>query len=457
MNNQISSTPTAPTLPAELPIQPISHSVDLDIAVPGSKSLTNRYLTMSALADGEVILTSVLHSDDTYYMTEGLKALGFEVHADWLNRTCRVRGCGGVIPSRCAELFVGAAGTAMRFLSAFVALGEGRFRIDGTARMRQRPIEDLLHGLRLMGVKAASELGNGCPPVVVDAMGLPGGRASIDGSRSSQYISAMLLVAPYAKAPLEVEVTGDFVSRPFVELTLKAMADFGVDTLCEGERSFRPTHGAKYRAGTYDVEGDATAASYFLGAAAILGGRCCVTNVAADSAQGDARFADVLERMGCTVTKGHLAGGRGLEVFRDTKVPLKAIDVDLNDMPDVVQTLAAVCMFAEGTSRIINVGNLRIKETDRLHAVSVELRRMGALIVEGSDFIEITPNVPSEKSSEVNIETYDDHRMAMSMALVGLGRPGIVIREPSCVSKTYPHYFDDLRKLNTVAGRSSQD
>ncbi|HYG75879.1 MAG TPA: 3-phosphoshikimate 1-carboxyvinyltransferase [Planctomycetota bacterium] len=440
------SAPTAPALPAELPIVPLQRPIDFDIAVPGSKSITNRYLVMSALADGKVTLGSVLRSDDTYFMTEALKKLGFRVEPDWNAKTCQIWGGGGRIPAAGGEIFVGAAGTVMRFLSAFVALGNGRFRLDGTARMRERPIEDLLQGLRLMGVKAQSEFNNGCPPVIVDASGLPGGKTAIDGSRSSQYISGMLLVAPYAKQMMTVEVTGTFVSRPFVELTLKAMSDFGVLTATEGERIYRPTFGARYRAGAYDVEGDATAASYFLAAAAILGGRCCVTNVSADSAQGDAYFADVLGRMGCIVRKGFLAGNRGIEVSRDPRTPLKAIDADLNDMPDVVLTLAVVCLFADGPSSINNVGNLRIKETDRLKALATELRRMGAEIEEGEDYLDIKPG----PHRDAKIETYDDHRMAMAMSLVGLGRPGIVIKDPACVSKTYPNYFQDLERLRGI-------
>jgi 3-phosphoshikimate 1-carboxyvinyltransferase len=389
----------------------------------------------------------VLRSDDTFFMTENLKKLGFSVESDWEKQTCRVTGQSGRIPAAGAELFVGAAGTVMRFLSAFVALGAGRFRLDGTQRMRERPIEDLLQGLRLLGVRARSEFANQCPPVIVDADGLPGGTASIDGSRSSQYISALLLVAPYARNIMKIEVTGTFVSRPFVELTLKAMSDFGVQTSTQGERVYVPTHGARYHAGHYDVEGDATAASYFLAAAAILGGRCRVTNVAADSAQGDVRFADMLMRMGCRVRKGFLAGNRGIEVVRDPGTPLRAIDADLNDMPDVVLTVAAVCMFAQGTSTLQNIGNLRIKETDRLKALSTELRRMGARVDEGDDYLEIAPP-QAQDCREARIETYDDHRMAMGMALVGLGRKGITILNPACVSKTYPNFFDDLGKLS---------
>ncbi len=435
--------PTASALPAELPIVPLKRPIDLDIAVPGSKSISNRYLAMSALAAGEVNLIGLLRSDDTHYMAEGLKKLGFGVQADWHAKTCRVMGEGGHIPAKGAELFVGAAGTAMRFLSAFVTLGSGRFRLDGTPRMRERPIEDLLQGLRLLGVNARSEFDNGCPPVIVEASGLPGGITKIDGSRSSQYISAILQVAPYARAPMTIEVTESFVSRPFVELTLKGMSDFGVLTATEGMRIYRPTHGVKYRSGTYEIEGDATASSYFLGAAAILGGRCCVTNVRSNSAQGDARFADVLRRMGCKVRTGFLAGKRGIEVYRDPKTPLKPIVVDMNDMPDVVLTLAVVCLFAEGTSTIMNVSNLRIKETDRLAALANELRRIGATIDEGEDSLEITPGTPQIAA----VETYDDHRMAMSMALAGLGQEGVTIKNPACVSKTYPEFFTDLGKL----------
>ncbi len=442
MNSEF-APPTVPVLPLELPIEPLGGPIDIDIAVPGSKSISNRYLVMGALADGGVTLTGLLYSDDTYYMTQALRALGVRVEPDWDARTCRIWGEAGRIPAAGGEIYVGAAGTVMRFLSAVVALGHGRFRLDGTPRMRQRPIQDLLDGLSQLGVKVRSEFDNGCPPVIVDADGLPGGTARIEGSRSSQYISGMLLAAPYANKPLNVEVIGEFVSQPFVELTLKAMSDFDVQTRTEGDRLYVPTFGAKYRAGTYDVEGDATAASYFLAAAAILGGRCCVTNVSADSAQGDAAFAEVLQRMGCEVRCGFLPGNRGIEVSRDPKVPLVAVNADMNDMPDVVLTLAVVCLFAEGTSTILNVGNLRIKETDRLAALSCELRRLGADVEEGDDSLEITPG----PACGAAIATYDDHRMAMAFSLVGLARKGVVIKEPACVSKTYPYFFQDLARL----------
>lgn len=435
--------PTAQNLPSELPIAPLDRPVSLDIAVPGSKSITNRALLLAALCPGEVTLRGVLSADDTHFMAVGLKTLGFQVETNWAAGIVKVVGQGGKIPAQGGELFVGNAGTAMRFLSAFVCLGHGHYRLDGTARMRERPIGDLIEGLQAMGVKARCELNNNCPPVIVEADGLPGGRVEVDGSRSSQYVSALLLVAPFAKAPMEVCVTGDFVSRPYVELTLDTMSAFGVGTLNKDARTFAPTHGTAYHSNGYEIEGDATAASYFLAAAAILGGRVCVTNLRADSPQGDVDFADILARMGCRVRQGIFAGDRGIEVYRDPKTPLKAVNVDLNDMPDVAQTLAAVALFAEGTTTIINVGNLRIKETDRLKALAQELTRLGAKIEEGPDYLEITPG----PHKDALVETYDDHRMAMAMALVGLGRPGVTIKDPACVAKTYPKYFEDLGRL----------
>jgi len=433
---------TAASLPAELPIRPVKGPIDLNIAVPGSKSITNRALVIGALADGPVLLRGALFADDTRYMVDGLKQLGFQVTSDAAADLVRVEGLGGQIPARGAELFLGMAGTTMRFLSALVCLGRGKFRLDGGPRMRERPIEDLLEGLRALGIDARCELDNNCPPVIVEAAGLPGGKVPVDGGRSSQYTSALLMITPYAQAPLEVEVTGEFVSRPYIELTLRTMSDFGVLTASDG-RVYAPTHGVKYRAREYEIEGDATAATYFLAAAAILGGRVAVTNLRADSPQGDVHFADFLGRMGCHVRQGFLAGHRGIEVSRDPKTPLQPITVDLNDMPDVAQTLAVVALFAEGTSHFINVGNLRIKETDRLAALGTELTRLGATVKEGEDELEITPGTPKDAV----VETYEDHRMAMALALVGLARPGVTIKHPACVAKSYPEYFTDLERL----------
>ncbi len=439
----MATAPPDPNLPAELYIDPIAGPVDLDIAVPGSKSITNRALIMGALAEGEVVLTGALQADDTHYMLQGLTALGYELSTDWAAQTIRIQGRSGAVPSRGAELFIGNAGTAMRFLTTLTCLGHGRFQLDGKQRMRERPIGDLIESLTALGVKAGYGMKEGYPPIWVEGSGLPGGRCRIPGARSSQYISALLMVAPFARSTLEIEITEEFVSRPYVELTLRTMSDFGVGTSTQGARVFMPTHDARYRSGEYAIEGDASAASYFLGAAAILGGRVSVTNLRSDSPQGDVGFAKVLSRMGCKVRKGFLEGNRGIQVFRDPNVPLKPVHVDLNDMPDVAQTLAAVCLFADGPSSIINIGNLRIKETDRLSALGNELTRLGAKVTEGPDFIEIEPGPPQDAA----VETYDDHRMAMAMALVGLKRPGVTIKDPGCVAKTYPNYFQDLEKL----------
>jgi len=435
--------PPTPPLPERLPIEPLGGPVDFQIAVPGSKSITNRALLMGALADGPVTLTGALFADDPHFMLEALRTLGFDVETHPEEQTARVVGLGGRIPSPSAELFVGNAGTAMRFLAAGLSVGRGHFRLDGNARMRERPIRDLVDGLRNLGVAIRCEFDNGCPPVVLDADGLPGGHARLDGSRSSQYASAVLLAAPYAQEPLRVEVTGEFVSRPYVELTLHAMHDFGVETARDGDRIFLPAHGRRYRPGTYAVEGDASAATYFLALPAILGGRATVTNLRADSAQGDAAFANLLERMGCRVRRGFLPGGFGVEVSREPHARLAPLEADLNDMPDVVQTLAAVALFADGRSRFTRIANLRLKETDRLAALHHELAHLGAEVQEGPDWLEVAPGRPCP----ADVKTYDDHRMAMALALVGLARPGVTILNPACVAKTYPRYFEDLTKL----------
>jgi 3-phosphoshikimate 1-carboxyvinyltransferase len=268
----------------------------------------------------------------------------------------------------------------------------------------------------------------------------------MEGGRSSQYISAVLLVAPYARSPLEVEVTGEFVSRPYVDLTLQTMSDFGVGVNCASERVYRPLRDVAYRAGEYAVEGDASSASYFLAAAAILGGRVAITNLRANSSQGDAAFASLLERMGCRVRRGFLADGRGIEVSRDPGTTLEPISADLNDMPDVALTLAVLALFADGPSHLINIANLRVKETDRIRALATELGKLGADVEEGPDYLDITPPA-SGRWHSATLDTYDDHRMAMSLALVGLARPGMVLRDPGCVAKSYPDFFTDLDRL----------
>lgn len=406
------------------------------IRPPGSKSITNRALVSAALAEGESVLTGALDSEDTRVMIEALGRLGIRVQHDPAAATIRVAGCGGVLPAREAELFAANSGTTMRFLTAMVALGHGRFRIDGTPRMRQRPIGDLLEALGQLGANAVSEAGNGCPPVVVHAAGLPGGRATIAGSISSQFLSGLLMAAPAARRPVELSVSGELVSKPYIEMTLAVMAAFGVSVESEDLRRFVVPAGRPYQGRRYAVEPDASAASYFFAAAAITGGRVTVEGLSRRSLQGDVAFCDCLARMGCEVHDE-------ADSITVTGRALRGIDVDMNAISDTVQTLCAVALFARGPTTITGVGHIRHKETDRIAALAAELRKLGATVDEREDGLRIVPG--ALRGAE--IETYDDHRMAMSLALVGLAVPGVVIRNPQCTAKTYPGFFTDLGKL----------
>ncbi|NUO08035.1 MAG: 3-phosphoshikimate 1-carboxyvinyltransferase [Candidatus Brocadia sp.] len=417
-------------------IMPISGTVDAVVTVPGSKSYTNRALITAALADGTSTITNALFSDDTKYMASSLNVLGIPVgELQDVNRFI-VHGKGGAIPARQANLFVGNAGTAMRFLTAMLALGNGVYEIDGVARMRQRPIQDLLDGLKQLGADAVSKNSDGCPPVIIQGKGLRGGLAVVKGDLSSQYFSALLMTAPYAGMDVIIEVKGELVSKRYVDMTVALMRQFGVNVENNAYKIFSIKSGQRYKAMCYEVEGDASAASYFFAAAAITGGKVRVVGIGSDSLQGDIHFVDVLKSMGCSVTWG----GNWIEVRGDT---LHGVDVDMGDMPDVVQTLAAVAVFAQGKTRVRNVKNMRIKETDRIAAVVNELRRMGISAIEYEDGFEIEPSPPCP----AEIETYDDHRMAMSFALIGLRSHGIRIKNPECVSKTFPDYFQRLEAL----------
>jgi 3-phosphoshikimate 1-carboxyvinyltransferase len=424
------------------------------IRPPGSKSITNRALVCAALARGESLLTGALESDDTRVMIEGLRQLGLAVEHDPVARTIRVTGCDGRPPAPSADLLLGNSGTTVRFLTAMVALGHGAYRLDGTPRMRQRPIQDLLDALRQLGADAVSEAGDGCPPVVVRSAGLAGGRAEVAGNISSQFLSAVLQAAPCAASDVVLAVRGELVSKPYVAMTLAVMRAFGVEARMEDEggrmnhSSFRlhppsflvpapqPYHGR-----TYAIEPDASAASYFFAAAAIAGGNVSVEGLSTKSLQGDVAFCDCLRQMGCEV----IDGDNQISVKGS---PLRGIDVDMNAISDTVQTLAAVALFAEGPTTIRNVAHIRHKETDRLAALAIELRKFGAEIEERADGLRIAPG-PLHGAT---IDTYDDHRMAMSMALVGLVVPGVIIRDPRCTSKTYPEFFRDLAGL----GREGQ-
>jgi 3-phosphoshikimate 1-carboxyvinyltransferase len=419
-----------------LAIKPVSGPLTGRVRPPGSKSLTNRALVAAALADGASRLDGALESEDTRMMIDSLVRLGIAVNVDPADRAFHVFGCGGRLPNRDVSLSVANSGTTVRFLTALVALGQGTFRLDGTERMRQRPIQDLLVGLAQLGVEAVAESAGGCPPVVVHAAGLRGGRATVRGDISSQFLSGLLLAAPYAAAPVEIELEGPLVSRPYVRMTLAVMREFGVEVETPGDLSrFRIPRGC-YRGRPCTIEPDASAASYFFAAAAITGGRVTVEGLTRDSLQGDVAFCECLASMGCEVEYGDheiTVVGR----------PLRGIEADLNAISDTVQTLAAVALFAETPTTIRNVAHIRHKETDRIGNLAAELRKVGGEVVESSDGLTIVPR----PLHGARIATYHDHRMAMSLALVGLRVPGVVILDPRTTEKTYPEFFRDLARL----------
>lgn len=422
-----------PPQPDRLEIQPTG-PVHGSIRPPGSKSITNRALVCAALAAGRSTLQGALDSEDTRVMVDSLGRLGIPVRHDPDARALEVQGCGGQIPARGAELFVANSGTTMRFLAAMVALGQGVFRLDGVPRMRHRPIEDLVAALRQLGIAARSE--NGFPPVTVKAAGMPTGRAVVAGDVSSQFLSGLLMAVPCAAGPVELEVAGTLVSQPYVQMTLAVMAGFGVTLQTHELRRFATPGLQAYRAGHYAIEPDASAASYFFAAAAITGGRVTVEGLSRQSLQGDVAFCRCLEQMGCRVDYES-------DRITVTGAPLRGIDVDMNAISDTVQTLGAVALFADGPTTITGVGHIRHKETDRLEALSNELRKLGADVEERSDGLRIQPRA----LHGAEIETYDDHRMAMSLALAGLVQPGVVILDPGCTRKTYPDFFSDLARL----------
>ncbi len=415
------------------PCGPINGS----IRPPGSKSITNRALVCAALAEGDSTLFGALDSEDTRVMMESLRLLGVRVAHEPDTAVIRVSGCGGKIPVAEANLYVANSGTTLRFLTAMVALGQGRFRLDGSPRMRQRPVQDLLDALTQLGVQANCELGTGCPPVVVNAAGLRGGETHVSGSISSQFLSGLLMAAPYARQPVDIVVTDQLVSQPYVRMTLAVMESFGVTVEATACSRFHVPAPRTYQACHYQIEPDASAASYFFAAAAITGGSVTVEGLSRNSLQGDVAFCDCLARMGCRVEYQPNA-------ITVTGGSLRGIEVDMNAISDTVQTLAAVALFADGPTTITGVAHIRYKETDRLAALATELCKLGAECQQREDGLHIVP--ATLRGAE--IATYDDHRMAMSMALVGLRVPGVVILNPECTQKTYPTFFEDLKKLS---------
>jgi 3-phosphoshikimate 1-carboxyvinyltransferase len=426
-------------------LDPITQPFTATFSPPGSKSLTNRALVLAALADGICDLSNVLFADDTLVMLEGLTKLGFHLMIDHDARTVRVHGRGGHIDRTSVELFCGNSGTTIRFLTALCSLGTGIFTLDGVPRMRQRPIGALTGMLKNLGVRVGhSPEAEGFPPLNVDAHGLPGGIVRYGSEVSSQYLSAILMVAPYARIEVQVLLEGPQTSWPYVAMTMQLMDHFGVTPeLMRDPKTHQPTKiivpQGKYQPTTYAIEPDASNASYFLAAAALhAGSKVTIEGLGKSSLQGDVGFADVLHQMGADLMFGKdfisITGSGQLE----------GIDIDLSAMPDTAQTLAVVALFAEGPTTIRGLRTLRVKETDRLSALQTELKKFGANVEIDDDVLIIDP---PEEPKRAEVDTYDDHRMAMSFALAGTKVHGVVIKNAECVNKTYPQFFDDLNKV----------
>ncbi|MEM9251642.1 MAG: 3-phosphoshikimate 1-carboxyvinyltransferase [Planctomycetota bacterium] len=435
-------------LPARLPIDPLPGPFDVTHRPPGSKSLTNRALLLAALADDQSTIRHALRADDTQVMLDALTKLGFAVEDE--GECVRVTGRAGSIPSHAAELDLGNAGTAMRSLAAAVCLDHGTFILDGVPRMRQRPIGELVDALKQLGVGSVAYLSKpGCPPLQIHAAGLTGGKITLKPTLSSQFITALLLAAPCMERGLTIAFEGPVTSQPYVELTIAIMAEFGVTAA--------PTHDdagrlmavsvapGRYASTDYTVEPDAGSASYFMAAAAAVpGSRIAIDGLGNDSVQGEAAFADALEQMGAIVTK--TADATTVAAPPDGK--LRPIDLDCDPITDSAMTLAALAAIADGDSAIRNVGNWRVKETDRLNAMCNELNKLGCIAQIRGDDLLITPPFDGELTPSL-VKTYDDHRIAMAFGVLGLARPGVTIDDPACVAKTYPQFFNDLDKLRT--------
>ncbi|PHM61310.1 3-phosphoshikimate 1-carboxyvinyltransferase [Xenorhabdus ishibashii] len=424
-----------------LTLQPISH-INGTINLPGSKSVSNRALLLAALAKGTTRLTNLLDSDDIRYMLNALTALGISYHLSADRTVCEVDGIGGGITDKKEfELFLGNAGTAMRPLAAALCLGDNSVVLTGEPRMKERPIGHLVDALRQGGAKIDYLEQENYPPLHIKG-GFLGGKVTVDGSVSSQFLTALLMAAPLAKNDTEIRIQGDLVSKPYIDITLALMKSFGVTVDNEQYQVFHIQGQQQYLSpGQYLVEGDASSASYFLAAAAIKGGTVRVTGIGRNSLQGDTKFANVLEQMGATIRWGD----DFVECERGT---LTGIDMDMNAIPDAAMTIATTALFAQGETVIRNIYNWRVKETDRLNAMATELRKIGAEVEEGDDYIRVSP---PEKLNHAEIETYNDHRIAMCFSLVALSDTPVTILDPGCTAKTFPDYFNQLEKLSHYA------
>ncbi len=417
-----------------LTLEPIAH-VEGDVVLPGSKSLTNRALLLSALADGDTVISNVLFSDDTRHMLAALQSLGTRLEVDEAAREVLVRGNAGPFPpsNETRRFFLGNAGTAIRPLTAALCLTPGEYLIDGDEQMRERPIGDLVNALREVGAEIQYAGAEGFPPLRCRSPGLHGANLAIPGNISSQYLTSMLLALPLAEGDSNIEVVGAQVSKPYLEITLQTMARFGVQATHQSFQRFNVTGGQRYVSpGRFLVEGDASSASYFMAAAAIRGGTVRVHGIGTNSIQGDVQFADVLETMGATVR-------RTADYIEVSRGDLHGVDLDLNHIPDAAMTAATAALFARGRTRLRNIYNWRVKETDRMTAMATELTKLGAEVTTGSDFIIIEP---PETLRPATIDTYNDHRIAMAFSLAALGTVPITINNPECTAKTFPDYFD---------------
>lgn len=413
-------------------IQPLDR-FDGEVTIPGSKSYTARALVIGALASGETLLRNVLCAEDTEYLMRGLAGMGLRIEKG--TEGLLIRGMGGTFQPPSEPIYLGGAGTAVRFLTTVAGLCSGRVVIDGNDRMRERPIQDLLDALGPLGTAARSINGNGCPPVAIEGGQIDGGKTTLRGNTSSQFLSSILLSSPYARNAVEVEVTENLVSRSYVDLTMTIMKDFGAEVTHENYRIFRVPPGS-YLGREYMIEGDLSSASYFFAAAAVTGGRIRVRGINPRTKQGDRGLLDALEAMGCRVCCSDCS----VEVVGG---PLRAIDVDMKAIPDSVQTLAVVAAFATGTTHISGIGHLRFKETDRLASLKRELEKLGIKATVGEDYLTVRGGHP--RGAE--IDTYMDHRMAMAFAVAGLRAPEIVIRDPECVNKSFPTFWSLLEEL----------
>lgn len=422
------------------------------IVLPGSKSISNRALLLAALSSGSTTLKNVLDADDTQVMRNALSQLGLSV-IDRQDKVCIVEGCGGKFPVNHADLFMGNAGTAIRPLTAALAMQGGDYRLSGVARMHERPIRDLVDGLRQIGAKIEYELQEGYPPIKILAADIQiQDVVKVRGDVSSQFLTALLMALPLvAKESVRIEVIGELISRPYIDITLKLMARFGVVVACPDNQSFvipaKTSDVAYISPGELSVEGDASSASYFLALGALGGGPVRVLGVGKDSIQGDVAFADALALMGANIS----AGDDWIEVagIKNPNGKLKGITLDCTEIPDAAMTLAVAALFAEGPTRLNNIASWRVKETDRIAAMAKELRKVGANVEEGADFIVVNaPATPSDwRAPSEGIDTYDDHRMAMCFSLAAFGPHALKINDPNCVAKTFPSYFAEFAKV----------